>query len=136
MLGALRDDALCSSGDGFALRLALPWIRSLPLWSLVDLVVAIDGDAEAGLRVELGDRTIEPAELADELGWWFVQDRLVLRGDRSITPGDHEVSVTFGLSVPYLQAGPDGPLRLPFRFARTLTLDDHSAEPTVALDVA
>ena len=30
-LTALRDDALRSTDDGFALRLGLPWIRSLPL---------------------------------------------------------------------------------------------------------
>ena len=136
MLGALRDDALGATDAGFLLRLSLPWIRSLPLWSLVDLDVAIDGDPEPWLRVAFGDRTIAPPALADESGWWFVQDRLVLRGERTLAPGAHEVNVGFGLMVPYLQAGPDGPLRLPFRFDRTLTLNETSAVPTVALDVA
>jgi hypothetical protein len=136
MLGALRNDALNTSGDGFVLRLSLPWIRSLPLWSVVDLEVTIDGRSEPELRIDLGGREIAPSTLADERGWWFVQDRLVVRGDDELAPGEHEVDVTFGLIVPYLQAGPDGPLRLPFRFHRTLSLDGPASVPTVALDVA
>ncbi|WP_194421255.1 hypothetical protein [Microbacterium abyssi] len=136
MLSALREDALGTTGDGFVLRLSLPWIRSLPLWSLTELEVTIDGCPEPRLRIEMGGRAIAPPDLADEPGWWFVQDRLVLRGDQTVLPGDHEVSVSFYLVVPYLQAGPDGPLRLPFRFDRTLSLNDPSALTTVALDVA
>jgi len=136
MLGALRDDALSSSGDGFTLRLSLPWIRSLPLWSLVDLEITIDGRVESGLRIDLEGRAIDPSALAEESGWWFVQDRLVVRGQQHLAPGDHEVGVAFGLIVPYLQAGPEGPLRLPFRFDRTLRLNDSATASTVALDVA
>ncbi|GEK87407.1 hypothetical protein [Microbacterium aerolatum] len=136
MLGALRDDALGSTDDGFVLRLSLPWIRSLPLWSVEGLHVTIDGRTERGLRILLGQRAIAPSDLADEPGWWFVQDRLLLRGEQALAPGDHEVGVVFDLVVPYLQAGPESPLRLPFRFGRTLSLNDSSAVPTVALDVA
>lgn len=136
MLGALREDALSTSGDGFTLRLSLPWIRSLPLWSLVDLEATIDGHVESGLRFRLGSREIEPSALADESGWWFVQDRLVLRGVRALTAGEHEVGVAFGLIVPYLQGGPDRPLRLPFRFVRTLRLNNPATASTVALDAA
>jgi hypothetical protein len=52
-----------------------------------------------------------------------VQDRLVVEGDRPLDEGPHEVAVSFWLAVPYLQAGPDGPLELPFRTERTLTAD-------------
>lgn len=136
MLGALRDDALESTDSGFVLRLALPWIRSLPLWSLVDLEITIDGRTEQELEVVLDDRAIPISELASEPGWWFVQDRLVIRADRTLDPGEHDVSVSFRLAVPYLQAGPDGPLQLPFRFHRTLTLDRDPAVSTVSHDVA
>lgn len=136
MLGALRNDALSTSGDGFTLRLSLPWIRSLPLWSLVDLEVTVDGRAESRLRIALAGHEIEPSALADEPGWWFVQDRLVVRGQLDLEPGDHEVGVAFVLIVPYLQAGPDGPLRLPFRFVRMLRLNSSATASTAALDVA
>lgn len=136
MLGALRDDALRSIEGGFLLRVSLPWIRSLPLWSLVDLTVQIDGQAEERVQVLLGERALDPSDLAAEHGWWFVQDRLRLRGKRALSPGDHEVGVGFALVVPYLQAGPEAPLRLPFRFDRRLTLNSGLAVPNVSRDVA
>ena len=67
-LTALRDDALSSTADGFALRLGLPWIRSLPLASLRDLSVSIDGEAIDPLTVELDGRLVDPGALADEAG--------------------------------------------------------------------
>ena len=85
-LTALRDDALVSAGDGFVLRLGLPWIRSLPLASLEDLAVTIDGEPVDGLTVQLDGRDVGPAALADEDGWWFLQDRLAIRGDRRSRP--------------------------------------------------
>jgi hypothetical protein len=111
-LHALRDDALQSAPDGFALKLGLPWIRSLPVSSLVELEVTVDGKPVAEPRVE-----------ADAADWWFLQDRLDVHGDRPLTPGAHRVVVGFRLVVPYLQAGPDGPLVLPFRIERDLVLD-------------
>jgi sugar phosphate isomerase/epimerase len=44
-----------------------------------------------------------------------VQDRLVLEGRRMLRPGIHHVTVSFALVIPYLPAGPAGPLTLPFR---------------------
>ncbi|HEX5730575.1 hypothetical protein [Microbacterium sp.] len=122
-LTALREDALRSTHDGFDLRLGLPWIRSLPVASLADLTVSIDGDPVEGLSVELGGRGVVPSALADESGWWFLQDRLTIRGPQVLAPGAHDVAVSFRLVIPYLQTGPDGPLALPFHIGRSLTLD-------------
>ena len=122
-LTALRDDALRSTDDGFALRLGLPWIRSLPVASLADLAVSIDGDPVEGLTVEFNGRRVAPDALQDESAWWFLQDRLEIRGEPALTPGAHDVAVSFRLVIPYLQTGPDGPLALPFHIARSLTLD-------------
>ncbi len=55
-----------------------------------------------------------PDALPDESGWWFLQDRLEIRGEPALTPGAHDVAVSFRLVIPYLQTGPDGPLALPF----------------------
>ena len=122
-LSALRDDALSATADGFELRLGLPWIRSLPLDCVESLEVAVDGERVDPLAVVLGDRVVDPGALAHEGGWWFLQDRLVLRGERMLQPGAHDVAVSFRLRIPYLQAGPDGPLTLPFLVERTLELD-------------
>ncbi|MGA7148649.1 MAG: hypothetical protein WBX17_09205 [Microbacterium sp.] len=136
-LHALRADALSSTTDGFALRLSLPWIRSLPLSSLTEPAVHIDGVPSGPLLVQIGDRSIPSDALVHEKGWWFVQDRVVLRGRARVTPGAaHGVAVTFELVVPYLQSGPDGPLRLPFTASRTLVTDAPPAVATVSRDAA
>jgi hypothetical protein len=130
-LPALRDDALVSTPTGFALRLSLPWIRSLPLAGLLNLDVVLEDESFAGeLRVRVGERLLRPADLLAESGWWFLQDRLELHVPRRLAAGEHEVTVSFTLLVPYLQAGPDGPLMLPFRFARALLLDAEPAHPS------
>jgi hypothetical protein len=135
-LPALRDDALSSTPDGFELRLSLPWIRSLPLSSLAGLEVSIDGERVDGIVIALDERVVPPGAVSHEPTWWFLQDRLVIRGARMLRGGSHDVAVSFRLLVPYLQAGPDGPLTLPFRVERPLELDAAASAPTVSRDVA
>jgi hypothetical protein len=125
MLPILRDDALISTDDGTALRICLPWIRSLPLASLTDLAVCIDGDP-VDVVVALPGRRIPPLDLTSEDDWWFVQDRLVVEARDAparLRPGVHDVCVSFRLVIPYLEAGPHAPLTLPFRADAVLTLD-------------
>jgi len=142
-LSALRHDALRSSpersGDvpgvsaGTEVRLSLPWIRSLPLASLLDPVVHVGGRRYDPVIV-LGDRRLAAADLADEGGWWYLQDRVVLEIPDATTPGIHEVSVSFRLEIPYLPGGPDDPLRLPFVFTRELERD--ATASSVSRDVS
>ncbi|RWR16338.1 hypothetical protein D8Y23_13670 [Microbacterium enclense] len=132
VLTALRDDALHALPDGYALRLSLPWIRSLPLGGLVEPEVRIDG-RPAPATVVLGDRRIDPADLDAETVWWHIQDRVALHVTDAASPGIHEVSVSFGLEVPYLEGGTDGPLRLPFFFTRAL--DTETPTTGVSRDV-
>lgn len=131
---ALRNDALTSTASGFELRIGLPWIRSMPLSSVVGLQVAIDGE-EADAGVLLGPRQVPSGRLAQEPGWWFVQDRLVISSARPLAAGLHHVAVSFQLLVPYLQAGPDVPLVLPFHLEGQLELDG-PAVPGFSRDVA
>ncbi|WP_345800743.1 hypothetical protein AAIB33_14880 [Microbacterium sp. AZCO] len=125
MLPVLLPDALSRTDTGFALRVSLPWIRSLPLAAVADVRVTVDGDP-VDVVVALDRHRVAPSALAFESGWWFVQDRLTLEGRRMLNPGIHDVSVSFTLAIPYLPAGPDGPLTLPFRADVVLTLDGPS----------
>lgn len=134
-LPILRDDALSSTDDGFTLRICLPWIRSLPVWSLSSLELSVDGEPVDVAAVRIGDRRVAPSALAFERGWWFVQDRIRLEGRRVLAPGEHAVAVAFRLIVPYLDVGGDGPLSLPFSAAQSLLLDA-PARRTVSRDVA
>lgn len=106
-LPILRDDALRTSVDGFAVHVSLPWIRSLPLSSVSEVRLHLDGEECA-------------VEVPDGEGWWFVQDRLTLRGRRPLSTGSHSVAVSFRLLIPYLPAGPDAPLVLDFAGERRL----------------
>jgi hypothetical protein len=132
---ALRGDALTSSPSGFEVRVALPWIRSMPVACVRELTLTVDGGPVPGVRVILGSRVLEPPALAGAGEWWFLQDRLVLAGDRPLKPGTHAVSVGFELLVPYLQAGPGTPLVLPFALEAALVLDA-PVVPSVSRDVA
>ncbi len=127
-LPILREDALASTEDGVAVRISLPWIRSLPISSLADLFVTIDGEPVPIDTVRLGDLAIPPDRIVDEGAWWFLQDRIEVSAQRMLTPGRHDVAVSFRLVIPYLPAGPDAPLALPFRAESALELD--AADPT------
>jgi hypothetical protein len=118
-LPILTDDALTSTADGSAVKLSLPWIRSLPHSSVSDLRLRVDGD-ESAVEVPAGE------------GWWFVQDRLVVRVGRTLPPGGHTVTVSFRLLIPYLPAGPDAPLLLDFAEERRLELVPDTPWPLAA----
>ncbi|BDZ44450.1 hypothetical protein [Naasia aerilata] len=135
MESVLRSDALRTGAGGVELRLALPWIRSMPVSCVRALDLTIDGDPVEGLSVLLGGRRVDPSGLTGERSWWFLQDRLVLAADRPVRPGVHAVAVAFQLLVPYLRTGPDAPLVLPFRAEADLLLDA-APLPSVSRDVA
>lgn len=136
MQSALRDDALTARDGKIVLRVGLPWIRSLPLACISDFAVQIDGQAIENLEIELGERRVRSDQLLDEDGWWYLQDRVVLVGDGPLQPGEHDVAVSFRVTIPYLLAGPGGgALQLPLSVARRLEVD-HATVPSVSLDVA
>ena len=128
-LPLLRDDSLITTPDGAVVRVSLPWIRSLPLTSLQQPIVTIDGVPADDVTVVVGDRRVRPAELTETDGWWFQQDRVALAVPQELAPGTHDVAVEFGLRIPYLQVGPDGPLTLPFRAARAARGPTRLARP-------
>ncbi|WP_150954832.1 hypothetical protein [Microbacterium testaceum] len=131
-LTALRDDALRVRAERTEVRLSLPWIRSLPLASLLDARVHLDGEKREPL-VALGTRRVPVDALAAEEAWWYLQDRVVFEIPDAVSPGIHEVSMSFRLEIPYLPGGPEEPLRLPFSFTRELSTDARAA--TVSRDV-
>ena len=106
-LPILSEDALTATADGFVVRVSLPWIRSLPLSSVSEVRLHVDGD-ECAVEVPGGGC------------WWFVQDRLELRARHPLAPGARMVAVSFRLLIPYLPAGPDAPLVLDFADERRL----------------
>jgi hypothetical protein len=130
MAWELRDDALSGDGAGFVLRVGLPWMRSLPVSSVLDLVIEIDrrGVPAEHLRVRLAGEHLPLAALAETETWWFLQDRLVIAGPWTVRGHtDHEVEVSMQLLLPYLDSPSGGPAVLPFRFARRLRANASTA---------
>lgn len=138
MRTALRHDALRTQPDGFALRIGLPWTRSLPLSCVLDLGIRLD-DRELvaeDLEIVLGKRSVPlPRLRAAETTWWFPQDRLVVHGPAPVTRGGvHHVTVQLRLMLPHLSAG-DGPAVLPFVLAQDLVADASRTSGSVSRDV-
>lgn len=118
-LPVLHDDALHRDRDASALALCLPWIRSLPLSSLLDLRIRIDGVPADPRQVTANGVHHRVDRLPHSDDWWYLQDRLVATLP-PVTPGTHDVDVSLRLLIPYLAGSAGGPLILPFSARRTL----------------
>ena len=110
--GLIAEDSLRPHPDGLALKLTIPWYRSLWLSSVGTLKVTIDGaeiPAE-DLAFELGDTRYAIAELPDQSDrLWFLQQHplLVVRRDEPVALGElHEVEIFGELRLPYMQIAP------------------------------
>jgi Domain of unknown function (DUF6379) len=120
----IADASLQSEGDAFAFLLRLPWYRSLPLSSLEELHVTIDGQSVPSeeLRVSYGGMTYALSDLPplyDE--WWYVADPAEVRVPKAggLPAGEHELDVTIAVRIPYIvESG--NPLVMRERCVKTL----------------
>jgi hypothetical protein len=103
----IADGSLEAAAEGFRFGLRMPWYRALPLSSLEDLEVRLDGRAvpRDDLQLSLGGKTYALADLPplhDE--WWYVADPIEVRapGQDPLPVGDHELDVTIALRIPYI----------------------------------
>ncbi|WP_295832171.1 DUF6379 domain-containing protein [uncultured Microbacterium sp.] len=147
--GLIHDDSLRAHPDGLALRLTIPWYRSLWLSSVTTLALTVDGDQvdAADLRVEFGDTSYGLDELpAQSERLWFLQEHplLIARRDAPVALGEtHDVVLHGELRLPYMQIAPGqdgGPgMYVPnvVHDVRTLTVVDADAGiPALVSDVA
>lgn len=108
----IHDDSLRTHPDGLALRLTIPWYRSLWLSSVTRIDVSVDGEdvPRADIRFELEGRSYGIDELPQQSDTlWFLQQHplLVVRRDAPVERGEtHDVVVTGELRLPYMQIAP------------------------------
>ncbi|MDZ5145210.1 C-glycoside deglycosidase beta subunit domain-containing protein [Microbacterium testaceum] len=146
--GLIHDDSLRAHPDGLALRLTIPWYRSLWLSSVTTLALTVDGEQvdAADLRVEFGDTSYGLDELpAQSERLWFLQEHplLIARRDAPVALGEtHDVVLHGELRLPYMQIAPGqdgGPgMYVPnvVHDVRTLTVVDADAGiPALVSDV-
>jgi hypothetical protein len=108
--GSLRLD-----GNTLSVKVHMPWYRALPLSSVCDLVLEIDGYA---IKTETAHWLINGINYAatdlpplhDQ--WWFVTDAAVLSGELSDEAvasldleAEHAIHVGLGIYIPYIDAG-------------------------------
>lgn len=110
--GLIHADSLRTHPDGLALRLTIPWYRSLWLSSVTSLELAVDGEPvpQENLRFVAGDREYRLDELPDQSDTlWFLQDHplLVAKGERQVEVGErYEIALIGQLRLPYMQIAP------------------------------
>lgn len=146
--GLIHADSLRPHPDGLALRLTIPWYRSLWLSSVTGLELTVDGTPvpQEDLRFVLRDREYRLDELPEQSETlWFLQDHplLVATGERPVEVGEqYEIVLTGQLRLPYMQIAPGqdgGPGTYVPNFVRdafTLTVTDADAPvPALVSDV-
>jgi hypothetical protein len=105
----IADHSLRPTADGYQLTVRIPWYRALPLSSVTNVTVALDGTSVDSDRIRF-QVDGEPYALT-ELGkhwdrWWYVRDdaELLVHDPVPLGPGTHEVRASLGLYIPYLPA--------------------------------
>jgi hypothetical protein len=100
------------------LQIRLPWYRSLQVSCIEGIDIVIDDEAVSpdNLSIGIGGEHYSLAEAAQlHDAWWFVLDTLQteIQPPAPVSPGDHRVSLSLSLRIPY--ASPD---RIGARFPR------------------
>jgi sugar phosphate isomerase/epimerase len=139
--GLIAEDSLRPHADGLALKLTIPWYRSLWLSSVSTLRVTVDGvEIPADdLVLELDGTAYSIAELPQQSETlWFLQQHpsLIVRRNEPVALGEeHEIEIFGELRLPYMQIAPGqdgGPgLYVPniVRQSLTLTVTDRDEAP-------
>ena len=108
----IHDDSLRAHPDGFALRLTIPWYRSLWLSAVTNLELQIDGEEvpQEDIRFEHEGHSYRIDELAAQSETlWYLQQHplLVARRDQPLVLGEeHDIVLRGQLRLPYMQIAP------------------------------
>jgi hypothetical protein len=108
----IEDGSLAADADGFSFGVRLNWYRSLPLSSVAQLDVEVDGtpiqpDAVTFITEDGGAHQLEAlADHPDD--WWFLTDTARIRVEHpgGLAPGEHQLAVTLGTRIPYVVMDP------------------------------
>lgn len=137
----IDDHSLLAHPEGVALRLGLPWYRSLWLSAVNGVALTLDGTAVPTERLsfELGGIAYSIEELRDQAETlWFLQDKalLVAKLDQPIPAGTSvHVRVTSDLSIVYMQIKPQLYVPNVVTMERDLIVQEHAPTAVTATPV-
>lgn len=123
----IRQGSLTLEGIRVSVKVQMPWYRALPLSSVADLVLEIDGKkvVDGTLRLEYEGVTYRPEELVPLWDrWWYIADAATLSGEVSSEVDisvSHEVTVSMGIYIPYADMG-DFILKVPEAYTMTMSV--------------
>jgi len=111
----IEKDSLRLDGNTLSVGVRMPWYRALPLSSVCDLVLDIDGMEidKASTRWLINGTNYREDELPPlYTEWWFVTDTATLSGtlsDEQVAKlqddVEHKIHVGLGIYIPYIDAG-------------------------------
>jgi hypothetical protein len=111
----IEKGSLRLEGNTLSVGVRMPWYRALPLSSVCDLVLDIDGMEidKSSTRWLINGTNYREEELPPLFTeWWFVADTAILSGtltDEQVAQLDpsveHQVHVGLGIYIPYIDAG-------------------------------
>lgn len=110
--GLIDDSSLRTHPEGLALKLTLPWYRSLWLSSVSTLRLTVDGEEvpSGDLTLELGGTRYALADLKDQSETlWYLQEHplLIAKRDNPVSLGDQlQIQLIGELRLPYMQIAP------------------------------
>lgn len=118
------DDSLVVGGGGYSLRARMPWYRGLPLSSVVELAVAVDGRTAPPQAISIEADGVERPLAEAARAWdesWYVLDDLIVRvaGVLIEDRDEHRVDLTLGLRIPYLPLN-GKPLTITEHYSKTM----------------
>ena len=135
--GLIHADSLRPHPEGLALRLTIPWYRSLWLSSVTSLALTIDGEeiAQDDLRFELDGHSYRLDELPEQSETlWFLQQHplLIVRRESPVALGEtHDVLLVGQLRLPYMQIAP-GENGGPGMYVPNFVRDSHALTVTAS----
>jgi hypothetical protein len=124
--GSLRRLVLNDATVGFTLDVGLNYYRGMPLSSVEEFEITVDGEAvpEDLVLVEFNEKLFMPHQLA--LAWtefWGIKRDLHVKVyNGGLSDGQHEVAVRLILRNVYMQFGPKAYGMIDSSATRTLTL--------------
>lgn len=124
----IRPGSLSLDGNRISVHVQLPWYRALPLSSVADLALEIDGKpvVDGSLRLKYEGVSYRPEELVPLWDrWWYIADTATLSGEVSFDLDasiSHEVTVAMGIYIPYADMG-DFILKVPEAYTTSMKIE-------------